>query len=120
MSKSSNRLRRERTTLEWVVLVVSVLAITAIAGGLIFYSFASPSDPPDLRVTLVPAGANFDLSVENKGGTTAEEVVVEVTQGSDSREVEFKAVTKGDTEMATLQLPGRERPTARVTSYKEP
>jgi uncharacterized protein (TIGR02588 family) len=120
VSKSKATLRRERTILEWSVLGVSILAIAAIAGGLIFYSFSSTSGAPDLRVSLRPEGGPFTLTVENKGGTTAEEVVVEVTRGDERQAVEFKAVAKGDTEEATVASPGDGQPTARVVSYKEP
>ena len=120
MSRSKATLRRQRTTLEWVLLGVSVFAIVMIAGALIFYGFSSTSVPPDLRLTLRPEGPVFVIEVENKGGTTAEEVVVEVTRGKEKREVEFKAVAKGDTEEATVAVPGSGEPTARVVAFKEP
>lgn len=120
MSKSKNTFRRERTTFEWVLLVVSLAVIAAIASALVFYGVSATSEPPDLTVSVTTSGTDHVLVVENKGGTTAEEVVVEVTRGSERQEVEFKAVAKGDVEEAKVALPGGGKPEARVTSFKEP
>lgn len=122
MSKSRRRAaQRRRTPFEWALLGVAVVAILAIAGGLVFYSLSLRGEPPDLAVTVQPAGPEaLTVTVENKGGTTAEEVVVEVLRGDDVHEVEFRAVPKGDTEDATVSMPGRGPATARVRSYKEP
>ena len=52
--------------------------------------------------------------VENVGGTSAENVIVEVTVGDITREVDLNLVAKGDTESATVVVPadatGRPRP----------
>jgi uncharacterized protein (TIGR02588 family) len=122
MSKKQSSLRRERTSFEWVILAVSILAICAIAGGLLFYTFSLEGGPPSLRTTVRPAsGGELTLRVTNVGGTTAEEVVVDVRRGKNgSREVIFRAVAKGDYEEATVTLPGSGRPTAEVVAYKEP
>lgn len=120
MTKSKVSLRRERTTLEWMLLVISSVAIIAIAASLIFYGFSATSESPDLRLTLRPDGPAFVLEVENRGGTTAEEVVIEVMRGDERQELEFKAVAKGDLEEATVSIAGDGSPVARVKAYKEP
>ena len=121
MSKKPSSLRRERTPFEWVILAVSILAICAIAGGLVFYTFSLEGGPPSLKATIRPAsGDALTLRVENTGGTTAEEVVVNVRRGKEARAVSFRAVAKGDYEEATVTLPGGARATSEVVAYKEP
>lgn len=120
MSKRASTLRRERTRFEWIVLAVSLAAISAIAGGLIFFGATVESGPPELRPALRPEGVHFVLTVENAGGTTAEEVIVEVSRGEEKAEVEFRAVPKGDTEEALVSIGGQGEPTVQVLHYKEP
>jgi uncharacterized protein (TIGR02588 family) len=113
---------RERTAFEWVLLGVSVAAILAIAGGLIFYSLSFETGPADLHATIAPDPAEphtFILTVENRGGTTAEDVIVVVRRGSATDEVEFRAIAKGDSEEATVQMGGSDAPVVRVANYKE-
>ena len=120
MSKSRSGLRRQRSTFEWVILAVSIAAIASIAGGLIFFSLSLEVSPPDLRVDVRTEGDHFVLTVDNRGGTTAEEVRVEVRRGDRVQEIEIRAVPKGDVEEAVLSIEGQGVPVARVTSYKEP
>jgi hypothetical protein len=62
----------------------------------------------DLRVAVTaddrPAsgGRPLEVMVENVGGTSAENVIVEVTVGDVTREVDLNLVAKGDTESATV------------------
>lgn len=119
--QKTGRLRRQRTTFEWVILAVSVTAIAVIAGGLTFYGLSLEGTPPELRVEVAPAGrGDVIVTVDNVGGTTAEDVIVLVRRGGTVREVEFRAVTKGDFEEATVSLPGSGAATGRVAAYKEP
>jgi uncharacterized protein (TIGR02588 family) len=121
MTSGGRGFRRERSAFEWTILGVSVAAIALIAAGLLIFSVSFDSAPPDLRVSVRPAGgADFVVTIDNQGGTTAEEVTVEVQRGTHTQEVEFKAVPKGDEEEASVALAGTGQPTATVTSYKEP
>jgi hypothetical protein len=123
MSKQRKRssLRRERTTFEWVVLVVSSAATLAIAVALLVFSVTAGSGPPELRATIEkPSAPTVTVIVENKGGTTAEEVIVEVVRGRETQDVEFKTIPKEDTEEAAVRLGGRGTATAHVRAYKEP
>ena len=60
--------------------------------------------------------------VENVGGTSAENLIVEVTVGDVTREVDLNLVAKGDTESATVVVPADAtgRPRAEVVSYTSP
>jgi len=87
-------IRRERTPFEWALLVVSLGATMAVVAGLVVSGLAGPRGPADLRVTVVaeaggPAGGGrpFEVTVRNVGGTSAENVVIEITAGDVTREV---------------------------------
>ena len=84
--------------------------------------------PADLRVAVTaegrPASGGRPLAVmvENLGGTSAENLIVEVTVGDVTREVDLNLVAKGDTESATVVVPADAtgRPRAEVVSYTSP
>lgn len=123
MSKKTSSLKRERTTFEWAILGTSIAAIGAIVLGLIISSLSYKPGPADLSVVLHPDGGRenrFVLTVTNRGGATAEDLRVDVRRGSESVEVEFRAVPKGDKEVAFVEIAGSTHPTARVLSYQEP
>lgn len=127
MSRSRRGLRRERTKLELGVLLVSVAAVGTVVVGLVVAGVSGGTGPPDLRATVGPSGversggAVYELSVRNQGGQTAENVVVEVSVGSETREVEILSVSKGDEEVASVVFPRGTAgtATARVLSYHE-
>lgn len=120
MSKATTGIRRHRTPFEWSILAVSIAAIATIAGGLVLFSVSSNSSPPDLRASLRVDGDHLVLRVDNRGGTTAEDVIVEISRGPSVVEVTFRSIAKGDFEEATVSIRGPGAPTAHVTSYKEP
>lgn len=122
MSRGTNDLRRDRTTFEWAILVVSVTAIVAIVVGLIAAAVGYDTGPPVLRaaVTRTDVPNRFVVDVRNEGGATAERVRVIVRRGRGSVEVELRDVPKGDNEEATVTIGGRGRVTAHVQSYQEP
>jgi uncharacterized protein (TIGR02588 family) len=126
---SGNRgIRRERTPFEWALLVVSLAATMAVAGGLAVSGLAGPRGPANLRVTvddagrLASGGRPLDVTVTNVGGTSAENVIVEVTVDDVTREVNLDLVAKGDTESAAVVVPADATgsPDAEVVSYTNP
>ena len=127
MSRSRSRVRRGRTPLELAVLLVSLAAVASVVAGLIIASATGGEGPPDLVAVARPTGlersggALYELLVRNQGGQTAENVVVEVTVGSETREVEILSVSKGDEEVASVVFPRGTDGTAeaRVLSYHE-
>lgn len=89
---------------------------------------AGPRGPADLRVTITGAdepvrgGRALEVTVTNVGGTSAENVIVEVTVGDVTREVNLDLVAKGDSEAATVVVSAdvAGSPHAEVVSYTNP
>ena len=122
MTKKQDGLMRARTAFEWAILIVSIAAIGTMSVGLLVYSLNFKTTPPDLKVSVLSDGAQqnrFIIRVDNRGGTTAEDVVVEVSSGDEAQEVEFRAIPKGHVEEAHVEIEGSTKPEARVTAYKE-
>lgn len=121
-------IRRERTSLEWALLLVSVAAALSLVVGLAISGMTGANGPADLEVDIaaadVPAsgGRPLVITVRNVGGTSAENVVVEVTVGDVSREVTLELVAKGDEESATVVVPAdaSATPHAEILSYSNP
>jgi uncharacterized protein (TIGR02588 family) len=117
---------RTRSPFEVAVLALAIALVAAVVGGLLAYGISTGTGPPDLEAELRntgrPAGdgSQFELIVRNRGGTTAVDVVVEVTAGDARREIVIDAVPKGDSEEVTVVLPSQGNPMARIVSYGEP
>jgi uncharacterized protein (TIGR02588 family) len=119
---------RKRTSFEWALLAVSLIASAAVVVGLGVSGLTGPDGPADVRVTVADAGAAADLgralevTVQNVGGTSAANVVVEITMDDVTRELMLDLVAKGDTELATVVVPGSAsgEPRAKVVSYTSP
>ena len=127
-ASGSRGIRRERTPFEWALLVVSLAATLAVVAGLVVSGLAGPRGPADLRVTIADAdepasgGRPLEVTVTNLGGTSAENVIVQVTVGDITREVNLDLVAKGDTESAAVVFPADAAgpPHAEVVSYTNP
>ncbi len=127
-SSWSQGIRRKRTTFEWVLLLVSLTATLAVVIGLVVSELSGPSGPVDLRVIAKDAGGPasggrpLQVTVTNVGGTSAENVVIEVTVGDVVREVDLDLVAKGDKETAAVVVPADATgtPEAEVLSYTNP
>jgi hypothetical protein len=99
-----------------------------VVAGLVASGLAGPRGPVDLRVTVVDAdepssgGRPLAVTVTNVGGTGAENVIVEITVGDVTREVNLDLVAKGDTETAAVVVPAdaEGEPRAEVVSYTSP
>lgn len=73
----------EKNPLEWAVFAASVALIGAMIGTLIQFERRRPDTPPELFVRTTaarPSGDGFAVGVlvENRGGETAENAVIEV------------------------------------------
>ncbi|MGH2671798.1 MAG: hypothetical protein ACRDHC_02365 [Actinomycetota bacterium] len=119
---------RKRTPLEWALLVVSLAVTLAVVAVLVTSGLTGPRGPADLRVTVAdvdePAsgGRPLEVTVTNVGGTSAVNVLVEVTVGDVTREMTLDLVAKDDTESATVVVPAEAtgEPRAEVISYTNP
>ena len=129
MTATKNRgVGRERTPFEWALLLISMAAALALAVGLAISGLTGTRGPADLEIDITatadPAsgGRPLELTVTNVGGTSAENVVVEVTVGDVVREVTLALVAKGDEESATVIVPAAATasPRAEVLSYSDP
>jgi uncharacterized protein (TIGR02588 family) len=125
---SGGGIKRERTPFEWALLLGSLAATIAVVVGLLVSGLAGPRGPADLRITIADAnepasgGRPLEVAVTNVGGTSAENVIVEVTVGDVTREVNLDLVAKGDTESAAVVVPADAtgEPHAEVVSYTNP
>jgi uncharacterized protein (TIGR02588 family) len=118
---------RERTTFEWALLLASLGATLTLVAGLVVAGLTGPRGPADLRVTVEPiapssGGRPLEVTITNVGGTSAQNVVVEITVGDVTREVNLDLIAKGDTESATIVVPTEASgtPHADVVSYSNP
>jgi uncharacterized protein (TIGR02588 family) len=108
--------------------VISLAATLAVVAGLVVSELAGPRGPADLRVTIADAdepasgGRSLEVTVTNVGRTSAENVIVEITVGEVTREVDLDLVAKGDTESAVVVVPADAAgaPHAAVVSYTNP
>lgn len=130
----STAYQTEKNWLEWTVFGISLLLVLAIIGYLGYKNYTQKPTTPDLYVQtwLEPAKYahnRYHVVLHNKGGATAEEVLIEFTL--------IKAGAKPET--SELQIPfapqqskregwvgfsGQAEPTdslqVRVVSYKKP
>ena len=119
------RNKKKRNRFEIVILAASVLAIAAVIGGLAFYGLTSGTGPAELETTIMDTGQRVDgdkvynVVVNNKGGKTAEDLIIEVTAGDTTLEVDIRFVTKGDREESFVMLPEGVEPEVKVVSYTE-
>jgi uncharacterized protein (TIGR02588 family) len=121
-------IRRPRTLFEWALLGASLTAILIVVAGLVLSQVLGTGGPADLRVSvadegvLASGGRSLEVTVTNAGGTSSENVIVEVAVGDVTREVDLDLVAKGDTESAVVVVPADAvgEPAAQVVSYTNP
>jgi uncharacterized protein (TIGR02588 family) len=127
-TSASRGIRRNRTPFEWALLLASLAATLAVVAGLVTSGLTGPHGPADLHVTvedadgLASGGRPLEVTVTNVGGTSAQNVIVEVTVDDVTREVNLDLVAKGDTESAGVVVPAGAAglPRAEVVSYTKP
>jgi uncharacterized protein (TIGR02588 family) len=123
----------EKNRLEWVVFAASAALIAVVLGALVVFEVRRPETPPELHVRTTDTramGAAYavGVEVENRGGETAANTVVEVelTGAGGSAErgelhlpfVPHGAVRNGEVVFATNPATGTLR--ARVLGYERP
>jgi uncharacterized protein (TIGR02588 family) len=73
----------EKNRLEWIVFAASALLITIVLGMLVVFEARRPGTPPELHVRTtetrdMAGGFAVGVEVENRGGETAANAVIEV------------------------------------------
>ncbi len=113
-SRQGGERKEERTTAEWVSLLVSVAIVLALVGGLIYQVFARGSHPPVIEVKPLMEevrreGDSYYLSLDitNKGERTAENVEVMVSLDSgkgqpETMQFQVQFLDGGETENQTV------------------
>lgn len=91
--KTDQHKQQKKNWLEWVVFGVSVLLTITITGYLGYKVYAHHPTPPDIGVTFSPSPTattpyRYHLTIENTGGETAEEVVVELALEQNGETIE--------------------------------
>jgi uncharacterized protein (TIGR02588 family) len=121
------------STAEWIVAAVSAALVLGVVGFLIYDGVRSPTTPPDVTVeidSIQPAGPGYLvlLRAENRGRSTAAEVMVEGELEADTGSVETSQTTidyvpAGGLQRAGLYFahdPRRLRLKLRAHGYREP
>ncbi len=106
--------RDERTTAEWVSLVVSVAIVLALVGGLVYQIFVRGNRPPTIEVKPLmeevrQEGGSYylPLDITNNGDRTAEDIEVMLsldTGHGDPETMQFQVqfLDGGETENQTV------------------
>ena len=123
----------EKNRLEWMVFAASALVITIVLGTLVVFEVRRPETPPELHVRTtetraMTAGFVVGVEVENRGGETAANAVIELEltgAGGPAERVELHlpfvphgAVRTGEVIFRANPADGTVR--ARVLGYERP
>jgi uncharacterized protein (TIGR02588 family) len=108
----------DKNSLEWAVFAVSLAALLATVGFLVWDAATADSSSPDLRVELGPpeprsGGFAVPVTVRNLGDETAEGVRVEVT-------LELPGAPPEKAEIDMAFVPRRSRREGWVTFHRDP
>ena len=125
--RTGRGLRRKRTPFEWTLLVVALLAIGAVLAGLFVYAGEPSGGEAELELQVGVTGRHeggpqVELTVRNTGGSAAEQVVAEVTMGSESREVTLTRIPRDGEATAVVTFPAGTSgtPQAELLNYNQP
>ncbi|GAB3200039.1 uncharacterized protein (TIGR02588 family) [Pontibacter aydingkolensis] len=132
--REGNQHEEKKNWLEWTVFGISLLLVLAILGYLGYQTYTRKPSTPDLIVQSWPDPTNnspnrYHIQLKNKGGTTAETVIIELALMKGGKEVE-KAQLQIDFAPQESKREGwvgfRSNPgeadtlISRVVSYKKP
>ena len=138
MEKEDNKVNRkqedQKNWLEWLVFSVSLLLLLSIFGYLVYQAFNHAPTDPDIYAEATPdpsalAPNRYHVTVYNKGGTTAEDVLVEFVlykNGEEAEKSELQIVfspkdSKREGWVTFTSNPrAADSVTARIVSYKKP
>jgi uncharacterized protein (TIGR02588 family) len=119
--------------LEWTVLGISGLLVAGSAGVLVWEAATNDDGPPAISLTLgeprqLAAGWAVPVTATNRGGTTAENVLVEVQLGADPEaprgQLDLPFLPRGSRRSGWVSFDrapaAGSEPRARVVGYGEP
>jgi len=134
-NKSTQKSRHdEKNWLEWLVFCISLLLLLGILGYLVYeVSNYKPTDP-DVYAIVKPdpsehAPNRYQVTIANKGGTTAEEVMVEFILYRAGKEIEKSELMiafspKDSEKQGWINFSGKpekaDSVATRVVSFKKP
>ena len=119
----------EKNPLEWAVFAIGLFLSLGTMGLLAWEAIANGKEAAALTVVLgqpTSEGGRYEVPVfvRNRGGETAEAVLVEVVGADGQRvELEFQFVPRGSLRKGAVFLatdPSQNGVTARVVSYRRP
>jgi uncharacterized protein (TIGR02588 family) len=126
--------RKKKNWLEWSVFGVSLLLVLAVLGYLSYMVITHVPSPPDLYVEGKHEPSNkapnrYQIKLFNKGGETAEHVLIELTLERDATAVEkakleIQFAPQNSERVGWVEFTENITPTdiikARVVSYNKP
>ncbi|MEJ8803841.1 hypothetical protein [Pontibacter sp. H249] len=88
-----NGAKDKKNWLEWAVFGISLTLVLALLGYLVYHVFTDNPSSPDLQVEAVADPSElspfrYHITIYNRGGTTAEEVLVELALEKDGAAIE--------------------------------
>lgn len=121
-------LRRQRTGFELALLAVSITSICAVILGLSLYAGDTAGEQADLEAAVEDTGRKINggpellVTLANKGGSGAEDIVVEVKMGGETRELAFVRIAKDEERTGAVIFPPGVNGTAEasILSYNYP
>lgn len=95
--KEEEHSKHKKNWLEWLVFTISILLILGIIGYLVYKTYTHKVSPPEIEVTYSPSPTHatpyrYHLSIENSGGETAEEVIIELVLKQNGEVIEKSEV----------------------------
>lgn len=97
-------MKTQKNWLEWTVFALGLILVSSTLGYLVYDAIGRTSDRPLLELTLrepYQQGSHYvvPLTVHNRGGRTAEQVLVRVTLTADgndeeSAELQFESIPR--------------------------
>jgi uncharacterized protein (TIGR02588 family) len=119
---------RGKNRLEWAVFAVSLVIVVGVLALLVRAAVLWPGGPPRLSVELGQATSDGDawvvpVRLVNQGGSSAEHIVVEVTSGAETVELELERIPRGGSVRGWVGFTAPPRPgetKARVRGFQAP
>ena len=124
----------KKNWLEWSVFALSLLMVVGVLGYLIYMTWHHEESSPDIKVDYRPDPTHssphrYQVKVQNVGGQTAEEVIIELSlqkagAAIETSQVQLPFLPKEATQESWVNFSKdpalADSVTSRVVSYKKP